>query len=628
MAHQHNKTAKRGGDIQHDIYKKILSIGYELESSNFAKLTLLDDGILFNTDTVAKNLPKINADYDEDDPMERRKQEPVAFPAYTSYSIDKPRKSVDPNVLFQVLNDIAETSFNKYLLSLCKDHVEANIAIERETLIEQEADEEEIDENEILIGIKNDLYQFQPLDGSQPYKINFETWNPKDCGTFSDIEWLFTYYKPQKSGDIILDTFINVAKNLTHHLRQLTPIPGNLIMQFSETDREIIGKPKNRILYHYPNSNLYYLQTHRSDKQLGIEDICMVPQMTFSCDIQYASEILKEMVHDTVGKLKLNKEVADKYYAVLKQLDRCVHLLFESYNSESKAIASSSKYIDASDSRSSSLRSINSESGKVIFDPKQTNVKRMKSYVFMILFKLSRYYNKYLPDLKARNKYFKDGLFFNSRHDNGELYKSLKELVSEHFGGASSAECAAIIQDLIIQPKILEKYLVDDIKYVRKNALKSENRLEKSHPKYGDPHYSLISYFEFLEDPIIPEDSAATEGDLYLKSHDWFVYADIDVFSTRMKITNHIVLIELRYFANMVRSYMSSIADNELKSEMSGGICNINNPDVNFVSLRGLNKVIDLYDAGVGIRKSPKSKRRSIKKRSSSKIRPSSSQSV
>lgn len=604
---RHHKTAKRGGDIQHNIYQKILSIGYELESSNFAKLTLLDDGTLLNTDTVAKNLPVINADYGEDDSMERRKQEPVKFDAYTSYTIDKPSKTKDPNVLFQVLNDIAETSFNKYLLTLCKDHVEANIAIERETLIEQEADEEEIDENEILIGIKNDLYKFQPSDGSQPRMINFETWNPKDCGTFSDIEWLFTYYKPQKSGNIILDTFVNVAKNLTYHLRQLTPIPGNLIIQFSENDKEIIGKPKTRILYHYPNTNLYYLQTHRSDKQLGIEDICIVPQMTFSCDIQYASQILQEMVHDTVGKLKLNKEVADKYYAVLKQMDRCVNLLFESYNRDAE---------------------------KVIFDSKQTDVKRMKSYVFMILFKLSRYYNKYLPDLKARNKYFKDGLFFNSRHDNGELYKSLKKLVSEHFGGASSEESAAIIQDLIIQPKILEKYLVDDIKYVRKNALKAENRLEKSHPKYGDPHYSLMSYFQFLEDPILPEDSAMdsaasdSSAELMgssLKSNDWFVYADIDVFSTRMKINNHIVLIELRYFAHMVRSYMSSIADNELKSEMSSGICNINNPDVNFVSVRGLNQMIDLYESGAG--KSPKSMR-STKKRSSSKIRPSSSQSV
>ena len=94
------------------------------------------------------------------------------------------------------------------------------------------------------------------------------------------------------------------------------------------------------------------------------------------------------------------------------------------------------------------------------------------------------------------------------------------------------------------------------------------------------------------------------------KSNDWFVYSNIDVFSTRMPIRNHIVLIEMRNFSYMLRSYISSFADAALWQEMRSGICNLNNPDVNFISVEGLTQMLHLLGE-----KNPSSSQKSTKNR-------------
>lgn len=616
-SHKYKKN-KVGGDIYHNVFNNILSIGYEFESSNFAKLSLIKNNILLNTDTVAKNLSRIHGDktmqggvingdedyneeedeeeneeeddqeedneedVDDEDGISLRKQEKVKYDVYTSDTIDDEVKKPDPNALFQVLNDVAETPLNKYLTLLCKDVVEANIAAKKAELMENddEYNPDEEDDDEILHEIKNDLYKFKTTsEPSVTYNINFETWDQKDCGTFSDIEWLFTYYKPNKSKTIILDTFINAIKNLIYHLSQLRSTPGNLIMQFSEEDKETINKPTNRLLYNYPNTNMYYLQTHRLEKKLTVDDVCIVPQMTFSCDIKHFIEIAKKLTRDSIGKLELNKNVADNNLDVIKRLERCVNLLFLKYNKDA---------------------------GSDIFDMNNESVMRMKSYIFMILFKIYRYLNKYLIRVKEKKgMYLKDVLFLNSRHTNGELYKKLKMEISSYF--RNDDEILNIIKDLIIQPSILTKYMLENSKNVMTDAFKTSYKLDKENPEYGNPYHSFVSYFDFLEDPIDDDNG------------DWFEYSRLDIYSTNMEINDNIILVELRSFAFMLRSYMSSIADNNLKTEMSSGICNIKNPDVNFVSISGLKQMIDLYEKN-GIKTSSavssKSPRRSTMKKS------------
>ena len=50
-----------GGDIHaKSAFQKILSIGYEMETVDLAKLTLMSDGVFLNTDTATKDVAKIN----------------------------------------------------------------------------------------------------------------------------------------------------------------------------------------------------------------------------------------------------------------------------------------------------------------------------------------------------------------------------------------------------------------------------------------------------------------------------------------------------------------------------------------------------------------------------------------
>ena len=92
---------KRGGDItSNNIFKKILSIGYELETSLLAKLSMIEnseDGepILFNTDSLTKDYEIIkriqNNDYtnEEYEYYANRIEEFVETELYTTESLNK-----------------------------------------------------------------------------------------------------------------------------------------------------------------------------------------------------------------------------------------------------------------------------------------------------------------------------------------------------------------------------------------------------------------------------------------------------------------------------------------------------------------------------------------------------------
>ena len=135
--------------------------------------------------------------------------------------------------------------------------------------------------------------------------------------------------------------------------------------------------------------------------------------------------------------------------------------------------------------------------------------------------------------------------------------------------GKSHAEqnkiLANIIKTLFVQHAVLVKYLLKDQneKLVRKNAFNLKNRLEKTDVKnYGNPHYSLASYFDFFEDPIENEDSDATK-------HDWFEYKGIDANSTKMKIKDNIILVEFRQFPRLLMNYVASVLDEADRAEIT-----------------------------------------------------------
>jgi hypothetical protein len=565
------KTQKKcGGDItQNNIFKKIRSIGYELETSSLAKLSMIDtseDGepILFNTDSLTKDyeiLKRIQSnDYtnEEYEYYANRLEEFVETDLYTTASLNKTKRIKDANSTFLVSNDLSETAFVKNLKTICN-------------LSDNTDDEDLID--------KNDLYTFEAEKGEK-YKINFETWQHKHCGMFSDVEWIFTYYNPTLSKNIILDTFINVAKNLILHLNSLEKQRGNLVVNFVGNDKEIVKKPANRVLYNLPNTNLYYLQTHYINEELDIADICFVPQMTFSCRNRDLIDILKELTKDNIQVFENNARLSNDRIHIIERIEICINILFKNYNKSAPK-----EYM--------------------IKDYKNKNlVKSMKNFIFMIFFKLDRYFNNYLQDENVINKsktakYLKDTLFYNSRHTNYELYKSLKKSVSEYFSGSlTNNVIVSIIQKLLIQQSVLEEFLITDIKYVRKNAFSETNKLDKQNKHYGDPVFSLNSYFDFFEDPIDDPERRDINDEPF---NDWLQYTGIDIYSSTSEIKNDIVLVEIRSFSRTLKSYIYSIGNDELKDSMINGICNritkTNKADATgAISINTLKQFITLYD--------------------------------
>jgi len=579
-------TKRLGGDIhRHSVFKHIISIGYELETSSLSKLTLVypktgvnEIPFLMNTDTARKDLDifqKKNMEEEEEEEelaeeWALRQEEVVELDAYDR------NKKVDKNVSFLITNDIVESPLVKYLGRTCEP-------IEEEQAL--------FSENFVKLELKNKMYKFQEENGKK-YDIQFVFHNDEEvpCGVFSDVEWILTYYKPARARNIIIDTFANVVLNLLYHLRDLESIPGSLLINTCAGSSPIIKdvpflggdgdslrleskkleskkletatceivakKPEKRILFHKPGTSLYYLQSHYFEKEMTIKDACITPQMTFSAHISNVVPIMKELVKDTIRSIPNTSEIMDDRLKKMNGIEFCVDLLLKGYNQEETTHTFS-----------------NSSGDKTVY-------KSIRAYMFLILYKLFLFYNVYLQ--KKDTKYFKDALFFNSRHSNYVLYQSLKENIRVYFfGGEGVSEdtdserieqiCVDIIQRLFVQQDILETHLIEDITFVRKNAFSIENRIDKTSSSYGNPAKSLISYFDFFENPLEKENIDIEDEIIY---HDWLEYKRIDAFSSKMDLNSDIVLIEFRAFPRMLSTYIYSILDTEKKKKMTHGPCN------------------------------------------------------
>ena len=150
------------------------------------------------------------------------------------------REGDGDNVKFQVTNDLAVTSITKLAKPICKK----------------------------LHGMpKNEMYYFKTTD--KIYDIHFSKKTFHECETFSDLEYVITYYNPNNYENIILDTFVDACSRIVEHLSNLTQIPGNLVMKNDDNKLNPIGLTKSiinkRILYHKPGTNLYYMDIYDYD---------------------------------------------------------------------------------------------------------------------------------------------------------------------------------------------------------------------------------------------------------------------------------------------------------------------------------------------------------------------------
>ncbi len=539
---------KKGGDIHENLFlEKILSIGYEIETGDLAKLTLREDInpetgeeelILFNTDSTTEVIKKLNEQLSEEDEEDEdllyRQMEFINDVIYTKNG------KKDKNSTFVITNDIHTDKFRKILREKCLDIKQPYV------------DSGLIDENHELDD--NDILFLKGEDGTE-YKINF-VYNSNDelyCKVFTDVEWVITYYKPKVSKNIILETFLNVVDNLNRHLKNIKSEKSNLYINkydydedtetFKKTNEKMVKFPENKTLFQKEGTNMYYLQMNYSEKSLEIDDIRLVPQMTFSCKSEDIYEVMVGLMTDTIDSMEGMKESNDLRLNDIVNAMNCVNKLFEDYNrmqTEFKLIETSSN-------------------AKII--------KIIKNYCMLIIYKLYIYFDDYLPLKEEDRKYFKVYQPLNLRHTNYDLYLELKKYIAILFPSISEKESISIIHNLIINQNILMEYIGKTQTSLRKGVFNISNILDKNHKKYGDPTYSLISYFNFFENPAEKDNINEEEGGTFY-DYDWLAYKEIDSFSTKMKIKEGVILIEFRAFMRFMNEYMYFVGDSSLKTDI------------------------------------------------------------
>jgi hypothetical protein len=599
----------KGGDIlKNKAFKHILSIGYELETIDLIKLTEITTDIegepinmLLNTDSSQREITEILESKEEDDDSFTN----LGDKEYVYKRLEKLNLDVGKeNVSFNITNDMAESRFIKRLKNSCVNYSEAEEE-EEEEKEEEEAEEKDETDNESNSDLnsklesdliskktnyKNQLYKYEITDKNtgEPkiYDINF-LHGPENvgCSIFSDVEWVVTYYKPKIHSNVILETITDTIKILLKHFKELIPNKGEFLFINPDTRAEkIIGDTE---LYHLPDSTLYYLKTNAG----GLDTIFTTIQMTFSAHVSDIFFILKQLIEDNLQSYNCLTIQCNKRIEELDSIKSCAENLITSYNE--------------------------TELDYKIVTPNKLLMREIYNYIILILYKLYVFYNTYYPLLQEikEDKYFKSFLPFNVRHNNYQLYVELKRCLKIVFNtklvGKSEIEQDQLLADIIKSLFIQKTVLINDLLYnsneslIRKNAFNLNNKLEITNTKnYGNPYYSLVSYFDFFEHPI---------GD----NHDWFEYKNIDANSTKMKIKDDIILVEFRAFPTILKNYISSVLDVESRNEMNEMTRNT----LGLLSFRTLEKFIKKYDQTRNLKGGKTKKRKTNRKRNTKKRR-------
>jgi hypothetical protein len=551
----------RGGSIAKNVvFQKILSIGFEVECGVLAKLTKTDDdeetgdAVLYNADTARKDIQefkKVEAgeDDDVDDYILERQEEVMEDDIH-----DKNGKR-NANAVFNITSDNAVTPFIQMLNKICYYDSELDLPTDKSKTEE-----------------KNHFFTFR-TDTGKNYNIHFKMKDDTDCGFHSSVEWVVTYYKIQRSKNVIVDTFVNMITNLVAHLSDLEEIKGNYIVKYKTPDDEIeefvVKNPKERILFHKPDTSLYYLQTQKSSIPMTIDDACSVVQMTFSSYAEDIVDVLVALLTDNADVIPtFHSEIEEKLEHTMK-LKKCVDELVNNYNK-----TASMYYFYSNTKKNTKFVDI------------------VKSYLFLIIFKIERYI--FFKTRPKRAKYFKNLLYFNSRHSNYVLYTNLKREIKSHFG-IDDDVVVSLIKTMICVPSVWERLGLP----VSAKVFSKEGALDKMDVYYGDPKHSVASYLDFFEAPI-DDETNIIEDTGRIVDYDWLEYNGIDDVSNKMELKNNVVLVECRNFQKLLALYVYNMADKTLRKQMTRGACNILTEhigsDVSSMSIANFKKIIEIYN--------------------------------
>ncbi len=499
-----NLARKIGGDLQSNAaFKHILSIGYEFETHDLAKLSLAEDGTTLVNSTLTLASIKIDDLELIDDSSYLNATDDTnefLFPEYVGKITD--------DVAFYVTNDMGSSDFTDNLEDVCNKY--APMAATAAT-----------EEPEFFEG-KNDLYTFVPTKAGKTraneYNVIFTKHLQKSCNSFSGAEWIMTYYKPNIHPNVIVHTFTQACCILTNHLSKLTKINGELRLGGGGADD--IGCA----LFHYPKTNLYYLQTmDEPAAAFKVRNVAIIPQMTFRVNIAHVTKVVKEILRQPMLNSHNAKWIHKEYVMVENACD-CARELIAS-----------------------------AVSRKILPKLNAKNMATIDGCVFLIIYKLSMFVDEY-TEVKNRqyDDYLKNYLTFCSRHSNYLIYNYLKTFLNKITNGNGNA--ATIVRSLFWQPEILRKHMYKTRKYrAALTAIIGQDNVD-----YGNPLVSFVSYFDYFENPRDPSARESTE--LSDDVADWLLYEHIDGFTAQFDIfEDGSVLIENRLFFAEIKQYLASI---------------------------------------------------------------------
>ena len=551
-----------GGNLKSEaIFKKIISLGYEFETNEISKFSLhknkrtlinsniaprilpvkemkgsihrVDDNYISVRIPIGVDIAKIEEEYapgqtpEDLDEEEREvyaanrsleKWEKKENESYLDYFYEYRKSDNHNSIEFQITNDIGETPFSSMAKSFCED----------------------VDKD------KNDMFFFKTNAGKMlDLKFSEELSSKDKCQTFSGVEFVVTYFNPKKdNANVIEDTFIDALSRIVDHFGNLDPIEGTLFIDEGKKSKRSLTTigylDKNRNLYHKKDTNLYYMQTYDSfetqdeNDKLKLEtisDAVFIPQMTFKSKAADCIDIMKELMRPS-PKYKIDKgtiSAQKEKFQTLELTEKITNDLFAKYTEVSK------NDID-----------ISAGKGKIL-----------KTYVFLILYKLFMFFEGHITILDETD-YLKDHLSFNSRHGNYELYERIKEIFEDEYGLSGELE----VQSLFENTEIMAPYFIKELKEGKDkfkddydedgNYIYGDDFYTKELPEedenYGNPLYSVVSYFRYFE----------TNG------VDWFKENDYDVFSTSFSLDNDEILIENRWFRYSISLYLRNMVDPKL----------------------------------------------------------------
>jgi hypothetical protein len=470
-----------------------------------------------------------------------KEKEKDSYLEYFFESREKDTQHDRENTKFQLTNDNGEIYFNTLLDKKCKALVEKGIQ-------------------------KNDMYLFKTRKG-RAYRIHFTDNSSEHCNSFSGIEVVVTYYKPKierqyvvksENPNIILDTFVDAISRIVDHFANLKKIRGTFLVADDRIHYSPLGNYDNtRELYYKPGTNLFYMATYDEadlKKTKNLAAMVFAPQMTFRCNAYDTLEIMKEILKSDPS-FKLGKN------------------LIRQHKDEEQIFDSVEKLVDRL------IQKHNIQHPEHPIHESGNNFKIIKTYMFLIYYKIYSYIQGHNAILKEQfeegedKTYLKDYLSFASRHSNSVLYERVKELASRIYRIEETQEIKDLFFDESICDALFEASEMNEKDYDDDGNFKygdpTHTHLVKDDPHYGDPMYSVSSYFDYFETADEDEES------------DWFIVAKIDIFSTTFDLTDDKILLENRYFANEFILF----AKNVLSPKYKG----------NSISLNDMAKMVNKY---------------------------------